>query len=102
MRRAGGSIGARPPSEVGMAVPATARALDHAPAAEPHPAPESAPRLAARDEHRFAVVLYGGTSLAVYISGVARELLELVRATAPAELDRPWDTTARQDDAALE
>jgi patatin-related protein len=34
-------------------------------------------------EVRFAVVLYGGVSLAVYINGVAQELLRLVRATAP-------------------
>jgi patatin-related protein len=36
-----------------------------------------------RKEIRFAVVLYGGVSLAVYISGVVRELLAMVRATAP-------------------
>lgn len=35
-------------------------------------------------ERRFAVVMYGGVSLAVYIAGVAREMLNLVRATAPA------------------
>jgi patatin-related protein len=34
-------------------------------------------------EVRLAVVLYGGSSLAVYINGVAQELLHLVRATAP-------------------
>jgi patatin-related protein len=34
-------------------------------------------------EIRFAVVMYGGVSLAVYINGVAQELLHLVRATAP-------------------
>ncbi len=34
-------------------------------------------------EMRFAVVLYGGVSLAIYINGVVQELLELVRATAP-------------------
>jgi patatin-related protein len=32
---------------------------------------------------RFAIVMYGGTSLAIYINGVAQELLALVRATAP-------------------
>ncbi|MEP6733160.1 MAG: patatin-like protein [bacterium] len=36
-----------------------------------------------RKEIRFAVVLYGGVSLAIYISGVVRELLAMVRATAP-------------------
>lgn len=35
-------------------------------------------------ELRFAVVLYGGVSLAIYINGVVQELLHLVRATAPA------------------
>jgi patatin-related protein len=34
-------------------------------------------------EVRFAVVMYGGASLAVYINGVAQEMLRLVRATAP-------------------
>jgi patatin-related protein len=34
-------------------------------------------------EVRFAVVLYGGVSLAIYINGVVQELLALVRATAP-------------------
>ena len=33
-------------------------------------------------EIRFAVVLYGGVSLAIYINGVAQELLRMVRATA--------------------
>src|SRR5207248_188969 len=35
-------------------------------------------------EIRFAIVMYGGISLAIYINGVAQELLHLVRATAPA------------------
>ncbi|HEX7089169.1 MAG TPA: patatin-like protein [Longimicrobiales bacterium] len=34
-------------------------------------------------EVRFAVVLYGGVSLAIYMNGIAQELLHLVRATAP-------------------
>ena len=34
-------------------------------------------------EVRFATVMYGGVSLAIYINGVAQELLRLVRATAP-------------------
>lgn len=42
------------------------------------------PPLDAEQEVRFAVVLYGGVSLAVYINGVVQELLRLVRATAPA------------------
>jgi len=35
-------------------------------------------------EIRFAVVMYGGSSLAIYMNGVAQELLRLVRATAPS------------------
>ena len=38
-----------------------------------------------RSEVRFAVVMYGGVSLAIYINGVAQELFRLVRATAPNE-----------------
>src|ERR1051326_4238303 len=34
-------------------------------------------------EVRFAVVMYGGVSLAIYINGVAQELLRMVRATPP-------------------
>jgi len=41
------------------------------------------PRLDAEQEVRFAVVMYGGVSLAIYINGIAQELLRLVRATAP-------------------
>src|SRR5262245_21085329 len=33
-------------------------------------------------EVRFAVVMYGGVSLAIYIHGVARELFHLVQSTA--------------------
>jgi len=33
-------------------------------------------------EVRFAIVMYGGVSLAIYINGIAQELLRLVRATA--------------------
>jgi patatin-related protein len=33
---------------------------------------------------RFAVVMYGGVSLAIYINGVAQELYRLVEATAPS------------------
>ena len=41
-----------------------------------------APDVNYRKEVRFAVVMYGGVSLAIYINGVAQELLRLVRATA--------------------
>ena len=34
-------------------------------------------------EIRFAVVMYGGSSLSIYMYGVAQEMLRLVRATAP-------------------
>jgi patatin-related protein len=34
-------------------------------------------------EMRFAVVMYGGVSLAIYMNGIAQELLSVVRATAP-------------------
>jgi patatin-related protein len=44
-------------------------------------------------EVRLAVVMYGGVSLAVYMSGVARELLAMVRATAPGDSSDP--VTAR-------
>ena len=33
-------------------------------------------------EVRFAIVMYGGVSLAIYINGIAQELLRLVRSTA--------------------
>jgi patatin-related protein len=45
--------------------------------------PGSAPALELRQEVRFAVVMYGGVSLAIYINGIAQELLRMVRATAP-------------------
>jgi hypothetical protein len=38
-------------------------------------------------EVRFAVVMYGGVSLAIYINGVAQELLNMARATAPKTAD---------------
>ncbi len=38
-------------------------------------------------EIRLAVVLYGGVSLAIYMYGVAEELLHFVRATAPSSSD---------------
>ena len=42
----------------------------------------SAPRLEVSQEFRFALVMYGGVSLAIYINGVAQEFLRLVRSTA--------------------
>lgn len=35
------------------------------------------------NEVRYAVVMYGGVSLCIYINGVAQELLEMAKATAP-------------------
>jgi patatin-related protein len=40
-------------------------------------------RYDATREVRFAVVLYGGVSLAIYMNGIVQELLQLVRSTAP-------------------
>jgi patatin-related protein len=42
------------------------------------------PEFDPEQEVRFAVVMYGGVSLAIYINGVAQELYRLVRSTAPA------------------
>ncbi len=39
-------------------------------------------------EVRFAVVMYGGVSLAIYINGVVQELLQRTGAPAKAELLR--------------
>jgi patatin-related protein len=47
-------------------------------------APVVNPAFEPEQEVRFAVVMYGGVSLAIYINGVAQELFRLVRATAPA------------------
>jgi patatin-related protein len=47
------------------------------------PAPVPKPGMRVRKEVRFAVVLYGGASLAIYINGVVQEMFHLVRATAP-------------------
>jgi patatin-related protein len=47
----------------------------------------SMPALEVAQEVRFAVVMYGGVSLAIYINGVTQEMLRLVQATAPAEKD---------------
>src|SRR5437867_128849 len=41
-----------------------------------------APKTNFSQEVRFAVVMYGGVSLAIYINGIAQELLRWVRSTA--------------------
>jgi patatin-related protein len=46
---------------------------------------EQYPEIQLTQEIRFAVVMYGGISLAVYMNGVAQELRKMVRATAPGE-----------------
>ena len=43
-----------------------------------------APDVDYKKEIRFAVVMYGGVSLAIYINGIAQEFLRLVRSTAEA------------------
>ncbi|HKI56117.1 MAG TPA: patatin-like protein [Trueperaceae bacterium] len=43
------------------------------------------PSSSVEHEVRLAVVMYGGVSLAIYMNGVARELLEFVRATSDAD-----------------
>lgn len=53
----------------------------------PAPAGDARPRAGFTQEVRFAVVMYGGASLAIYINGVAQELLRVVRATAPDPVD---------------
>jgi patatin-related protein len=55
-------------------------------------------------EIRFAIVLYGGSSLAIYINGVVQELLHLVRATAPADVptDDGYPSSALLADSELE
>ena len=59
----------------------------------PHPTSSVSgdPRCEYTQEVRFAVVLYGGVSLSVYINGITQELLSLVRATAPATRATPRD-----------
>jgi patatin-related protein len=43
---------------------------------------QSTPDVICTQEVRFAVVMYGGVSLAIYINGIAQELLHMVRSTA--------------------
>ena len=66
-------------------------AVTSAPTAAPTPAAASAANtpLNVVQEVRFAVVMYGGVSLAIYINGVTQELLHLVRATGYADGQNP-------------
>src|SRR5207302_356796 len=68
------------------------------PPAETPPLPAPGVPFQPQREVRFAVVMYGGVSLAIYINGVAQELLNMVRATAtlPTEAsedkdDQEWE-----------
>lgn len=45
-------------------------------------ASKTRPQVDPVQEFRFAVVMYGGVSLAIYINGITQELLELVQSTA--------------------
>ncbi|MDQ5845568.1 MAG: patatin-like protein, partial [Acidobacteriota bacterium] len=47
----------------------------------------SSPQAEYTQEVRFAIVMYGGVSLAIYINGVAQELLRMVRSTSQSERD---------------
>jgi patatin-related protein len=48
----------------------------------------ASPKAEYTQEVRFAVVMYGGVSLAIYINGIAQELLSLVRSTSSAGRDK--------------
>jgi patatin-related protein len=48
-----------------------------------NPAELDPPAFIPEQEIRYALVLYGGVSLAIYINGVVQEFFRLVRATAP-------------------
>ncbi len=68
-----------------------------APQAAPPPVSspsEDRPLFAPIQEVRLATVMYGGVSLAIYINGVAQELLRLVRATAPEKPFHAAETAA--------
>lgn len=56
------------------------------------------PAIETEREIRFAVVMYGGVSLAIYINGVAQELLSLARATAPKEVETSEPLLGQSDD----
>ena len=49
-------------------------------------------------EIRFSIVMYGGVSLAIYMNGVTRELLHMVRATARDSWDYSSDMKFRFKD----
>ena len=51
------------------------------------PVPLAPPPFDKLREVRLAIVMYGGVSLAIYMNGVAQELLHLIRASAPRGID---------------
>lgn len=55
------------------------------------------PAASADQEIRFAVVMYGGISLAIYMHGVAQELLRLVRSTSGANVQNDEVTKIYED-----
>ena len=54
----------------------------------------SSPQVDYTQEVRFAVVMYGGVSLAIYINGIAQEMFSMVRATAATEANDTTDQVA--------
>jgi len=54
----------------------------------------ASPQTEYTQEVRFAIVMYGGVSLAIYINGIAQELLRLVRSTARKQ-EPPFNGTER-------
>ena len=54
----------------------------------------SSPQVEYTQEVRFAVVMYGGVSLAIYINGIAQEMLSMVRATAATKARDTTDQVA--------
>ncbi len=52
-------------------------------------------------EIRFAVVMYGGISLAIYMNGIAQELLGMVKATAPNAGKEVASQTSRTEQQAM-
>ena len=63
--------------------PTSSEALPGALAEPSFKEPPSGIKILGTNEVRYAVVMYGGISLCIYINGVAQELLELARSTSP-------------------
>ncbi len=67
------------------------------PGRSPGAAAVPSPGTGADQEIRFAVVMYGGISLAIYMHGVAQELLRLVRSTSGANVQNDAVAKIYQD-----